>query len=67
MPSRVSGNFAALGAQPAIASSAAWLDAPARNNPAHELPPRQRPLAESNHACDEGAARAAAMPPPNRC
>lgn len=48
VPFRVSGNFAALRVQPVIASSAAWLDAPARNNPAHELPPRLRPLAESN-------------------
>jgi AsmA family protein len=48
VPFRVSGNFAALGVQPVIASSTAWLDAPARNNPAHELPPRLQPLAERN-------------------
>jgi uncharacterized protein involved in outer membrane biogenesis len=48
VPFRVSGNFAALGVQPMIASSAAWLDAPARNNPAHELPQRLQPLAMRN-------------------
>jgi uncharacterized protein involved in outer membrane biogenesis len=48
VPFRVSGNFAGLSVQPVIASSAAWLDAPARNNPAHELPPKLQLLAARN-------------------
>ena len=48
IPLHVSGGFAHLSVEPAIGSSARWLDAPARNNPAHELPPDLQQLADSN-------------------
>lgn len=48
IPLHVSGDFGHLSVEPAIGSSAAWLDAPARNIPAHELPPDLQQLADSN-------------------
>ena len=48
IPLHVSGRFTHLSVVPAIGSSARWLDAPARNNPAHELPPDMQQLADSN-------------------
>jgi uncharacterized protein involved in outer membrane biogenesis len=48
IPLHISGGFAHLSVMPAIGSSAAWLDAPARNNPAHELPPELQRLADSS-------------------
>jgi uncharacterized protein involved in outer membrane biogenesis len=48
IPLHVSGGFAHLGVKPAIGSSAGWLDAPTRNDPAHELPPDMQKLANSN-------------------
>ena len=48
IPLHVSGAFTHLSVVPAIGSSARWLDAPARNNPAHELPPDLQRLADDN-------------------
>jgi uncharacterized protein involved in outer membrane biogenesis len=48
IPLHVSGGFANLSVVPAMGSSAGWLDATARNNPAHELPPGLQQLADSN-------------------
>jgi len=48
IPLHISGDFGHLSVQPAIGSSAAWLDAPARNKPAHELPPDLQQLADRN-------------------
>ena len=48
IPLHVSGGFAHLIVVPTVGSSAAWLDAPARNDPAHELPPDLQRLADSN-------------------
>jgi uncharacterized protein involved in outer membrane biogenesis len=48
IPLHVSGGFADLSVEAAIGSSAGWLDAPARNNPAHELPPDLQRLADTN-------------------
>jgi uncharacterized protein involved in outer membrane biogenesis len=48
IPLHVSGSFAHLSVAPAIGSSARWLDATARDNPAHELPPGLQQLADSN-------------------
>jgi uncharacterized protein involved in outer membrane biogenesis len=48
IPLHISGGFAHLGVKPAIGSSTGWLDAPARNDPAHELPPDMQQLANSN-------------------
>ena len=52
IPLHVSGSFAHLSVKPAIGSSARWLDAPARNDPAHELPPDLQRLADS-HPCQD--------------
>jgi uncharacterized protein involved in outer membrane biogenesis len=48
IPLHIGGSFAHLNVEPAIGSSARWLDAPARNNPAHELPPDLQQLADRN-------------------
>lgn len=48
IPLHISGGFAHLSVAPAVGSSTAWLDAPARNDPAHELPPELQQLADRN-------------------
>ena len=48
IPLHVSGSFQHLSVEPAIGSSARWLDGPARNNPAHQLPPDLQQLADGN-------------------
>jgi uncharacterized protein involved in outer membrane biogenesis len=46
MPLRISGPFSKLGVQPAIGSAARWLDAPARDLLAQDMPADLRQLAE---------------------
>ena len=48
IPLHVSGGFAHLSVVPTIGSAAGWLDTPARNNLAHELPPDLQQLANGN-------------------
>jgi uncharacterized protein involved in outer membrane biogenesis len=48
IPLHVGGDFAHLSVEPTIGSSAPRQDAPARNSPAHELPPDLQQLADSN-------------------
>jgi uncharacterized protein involved in outer membrane biogenesis len=48
VPLHVTGGFARVAVEPALGSSASWLDAPQRNEPTRRLAPALQPLAARN-------------------
>ena len=48
VPLHVTGGFAKVAVEPALGSSASWLDAPQRNEPTRRLAPALQPLAARN-------------------